>query len=179
MSMQVANDLTKGEQNPVDCRVGVYMRRSPNEIPADQDPVSYCRCLFDKKYRSAPGCKNEHFYIDICGRAETAECPQMIRMIQDCMTGKIDCVFAESIMRVAPNMTTTLFWLYFLLHLDPKIEVEIDLTFNTRASAEHRQDIIKATESAVHSNYAKYAKWKEDVLNAVGKLGGYSDGIYV
>lgn len=171
--------INKEELCTMDCKVGVYMRRSPDEIPADQDPVSYCRYLFGKKYRSAPGCQNEHFYIDICGRAETADCPQMIRMIQDCMLGKIDCVFAESIMCVAPNMITALFLLYYLLHLDPKIEVQIDLAFNTGASTERRQDIIKATENVVHSNYAKYAKWKEDVLNAVGKLGGHSDGIYV
>ena len=167
MSTQAASDPTNGEQSHMNCRVGVYMRRSPDEIPADQDPVSYCRSLFKKKYRSAPSCKDEHFYIDICGIAETAECPQMIRMIQDCMIGKIDCVFAESIMRVAPNMVTMFFWIYFLLHLDKKIEIQIDFAFNTGASSERRQVIIKATERVVHSNYAKYDKWKSEIIDAV------------
>lgn len=148
------------------------MRRSPEEIPADQDPVSYCRWLFGKKYRSASSYQNEDFYIDICSRTETAECPQMIRLIRDCMIGKIDCVFAESIMRIAPNMISALFWLYYLLHLDHKIEIEIDRAFNTEASTERRQEIIKATESAVHSNSEKYAQWKAEILNAIDQLGG-------
>lgn len=92
------------EHCPMDCKVGVYMRRSPDEIPAVQDPISYCRWLFGKKYRSASSYKNEDFYIDICSRTETVECPQMIRLIRDCMMGEIDCVFVESIMRIAPNM---------------------------------------------------------------------------
>lgn len=169
--MQVANNSTKEEQDPVCCRVGVYMRRSPNEIPADQDPISYCRCLFDKKYRSDPGYKNEHFYIDICGRAETAECPQMIRMIQDCMTGKIDCVFAESIMRVAPNMVTAIYLVYFLLRLEPKVEIIIDFAINTETSSEHRQRVMEATKSVVNNDYGEYIKWESDVLKAMNMLG--------
>ena len=91
----------------------------------------------------------------------------MIRMIQDCMIGKIDCVFAESIMRVAPNMMTMFFWICLLLHLDKMIEIQIDFAFNTGASSEHRQDIIKATERVVHSNNAKYDKWKAEVIDAM------------
>lgn len=155
------------------------MRRSPDEIPAVQDPISYCRWLFGKKYRSASSYKNEDFYIDICSRTETVECPQMIRLIRDCMMGEIDCVFVESIMRIAPNMISALFWLYYLLHLDHKIEIEIDRTLNTEASTERRQEIIKAAESAVHSNYEKYAQWKAEILNAIDQLGGDADGVFV
>ena len=170
MSMCTVNNLSKEKMRPTDCNIGIYMRRSLDEIPADQDPEFYCRWLYGKKYRTNSSTHNHHFYIDICGRAEITKCPQMLKLMRDCMIGKIDLVFAESVMRVDPNMMTMIFWLYFLLHLDHKIEIEIDAALNTRTSTEQRQDIIRATYRTVHANYVKYGKWETDVLSAIGVL---------
>lgn len=170
MSMCTVNNLSKEKMRPTDCNIGIYMRRSLDEIPADQDPEFYCRWLYGKKYRTNSSSDNCHFYIDICDRAEITRCKQMLMLMRDCMTGKIDLVFAETVIHVAPNMMTMFYWLYFLLQLDHEIEIEIDGALNTRTSTEHRQGIIRAVNSTVHSDYLKYGKWEKGVLSAIRAL---------
>ena len=170
MTLCTVGILGKEKMHTTNCNVGIYMRRSLDEIPTDQDPDSYCRWLYGKKYRTNNSTHNRHFYIDICDRAEIIKCPKMLMLMRDCSTGKIDLVFAESVMRVAPNMMTMFYWLYFLLHLDHEIEIEIDGALNTRASTEHRQGIIRAVNSTVHSDYLKYGKWEKGVLSAIRAL---------
>lgn len=171
MSIYTESILSKEETRPMDCNIGIYMRRPPKGIPADQDPTSYCQWCFRNKYRNRNGTRNETFYIDICGRTEITMCPQMLRLLRDCRNGKIDLVFAESITYVAPRMIDVIFWLYYLLHLNHKVEIIVDLALNTERSSDHRQRTIEATESIVQKDYEKYAKWEAELLNAMNKLG--------
>jgi len=151
-------------------RIGYYTRRSPVELQSIQDPYSFCQQLFEKKYGKHANSEQEHYYFDVCEVRNTANCPQMIRMLRDCMNGRINLVVVESSQRTAKNMHALFYWLYFMLHLDHQVEIIICDAINTMTNIDMRQRVIKATENIIASMPDEYVRWKHEVLIAIGNV---------
>lgn len=147
-------------------RIGYYSRRSPNEVDINNDYDKLCKQVFSDRFAVVPDMEYR-YYLDVCHQTAITQRPKLLQLLRDCMNGTINLVVTDYQERVAENMQSLVFLLYFLLHLEYPVEIMILNCISTSKDAATRQGIIRATERIVSMQSADYARWEAGVLHAL------------
>ena len=91
----------------------------------------------------------------------------MLRLLRDCVDGKVDLIVMDYPERVAENMKELIFLLYFLLHLDRPPEIAILNCLSTRVSKSKKKNILRVTEQIVSKQKEDYTHWKNRILRGM------------
>ena len=148
-------------------RVSYYTRRSPDEVDVNQDYDTLCKETFSGRFAEADESETVSYYLDICHQSDITQRPQMLRLLRDCVDGKVDLVVMDNPERVAENMKELIFLLYFLLHLDRPPEIAILNCLSTGVSKSKKKSILRATEQIVSKQKVNYTHWKNRILRGM------------
>ena len=70
-------------------RVSYYTRRSPEEVDVNQDYDTLCKETFSGRFAEADESETVSYYLDICHQSDITQRPQMLRLLRNCMDGKL------------------------------------------------------------------------------------------
>jgi len=136
--------------------------------------VPYHEQYYKGKYQDDPQMELVGVYIDITGQKNIRNRKQMLRLIADCMSGKVNCIATQTRAYLAANNEEFFFLIHLLFGLAPPVEIvteDTDYIFDTITNTDHQKETLKATAA----EYKKmdpdgYEKWKADIMKAIKKL---------
>ena len=112
-------------------------------------------------------------YIDITGQKDLRKRKSMIRLLGDCMSGKVNCIATQTRAYLAANNRELFYLLYFLFKLPDQVEIiteddnyHIDTIVN---EDDQRQALITMAEDYIKLNPDDYKSWEHEILQAVSK----------
>ena len=112
-------------------------------------------------------------YIDITGRKEIKNRPEMLHLINDCREGKIDCIATQTRADLAANTGELCTFLRYLFDMANPIHIiteDEQYNINTIANDDHqREELYRMARSFTEINPDEYRKWLEDVFLGIDK----------
>lgn len=147
--------------------VGFYTRRTPDEMDINQDYDLLCKEAFRGRFAEAGETETASYYLDICHQSDISQRPQLVRLLRNCVDGKVDIVVMDYPQRVANNMMELIFLLYFLLHLERPPEIAILNCLSTGVSKSKKKSIMRVTEQIVSEQKSDYTHWKNRILRGM------------
>ena len=147
--------------------VGFYTRRTPDEMDVNQDYDLLCKEAFRGRFAEAGETETASYYLDICHQSDISQRPQLVRLLRNCVDGKVDIVVMDYPQRVANNMMELIFLLYFLLHLERPPEIAILNCLSTGVSKSKKKSIMRVTEQIVSEQKSDYTHWKNRILRGM------------
>lgn len=148
-------------------RVGFYTRRTPDELDINQDYDSLCKQAFRGRFAEAGETETASYYLDICHQSDISQRPQLVRLLQNCVDGKVDIVVMDYTQRVAKNMMELIYLLYFLLHVEKPPEISILNCLSTEVSKCKKESILRVTEQIVSNQKVDYTHWENRILHGM------------
>ena len=135
--------------------------------------VAYHRKYYEEKYKDDPQMELVDVYIDITGQKNIRNRKQMIRLISDCMSGKVNCIATQTRAYLAANNAEFFYLIHLLFGLEHPVEIvteDTDYIFNTIANADRQKETLATTAA----DYVKldpkgYEGWYSGILKALEK----------
>jgi len=117
-------------------------------------------------------------YIDITGNKNIRQRPEMIRLLRDCMDGKVDVIYTQTKAYLAANSREFFYLLKFVFEIGRRIDIiteDTDYNINTIANAENQIAELRNMVNRYSAlNPDDYDKWKQEILTAIRSERGQS-----
>ncbi len=154
-------------------RVAGYVKLAKLWERSREQAIKYHNEYYRNKFLDVPEMDLVDVFIDITGSKHMRNRPQMIRLIAECMAGRVDCIATQTVAYLAANNEDLFHLLHFLFLLDPPVHIvteDENYHIDTIRNADNQMDaLMKMTSDFVKLNPAGYEKWKKDILQAVKK----------
>ena len=151
-------------------RVAGYVKLAKLWERSKDKAIVYHNEYFREKYENDPDMQLCGVYIDITGQKNIKRRPKMVRLIKDCMAGKIDCIATQTRAYLAANNEEFFYLIYLLLNLKPPIHIvtEDDNYHIDTIRNEDRQTeaLKKMAEDYILMNPNGYETWRREILLA-------------
>ena len=112
-------------------------------------------------------------YVDITGNKEIRKRSEMVRLLGDCMTGKVDLIYSQTKAYFAANTKEFCFLLKFLFELEHRIDlITEDRSYNINTVTDkdnQREELFNMADKYCSLNPADYDKWKNSILKFTGE----------
>ena len=136
-----------------------------------EDALSFQRSYYRDKFANNPEFRLVDVYVDITGSKNISKRPEMLRLLKDCMSGKIDLICVQTRGYLAANMKEFCYLVRFLFDLERRIDVATEddnNNINTILNKDdQRRELREAAGKYSNLNPADYAVWKNEILEAV------------
>ena len=130
---------------------------------------------YTEKFRDDDQFELVDVYIDITGQKEIPNRSAMVRLLRDCMDGRIDVIATQTKAYLAANAADFCYLVKFLFHLDPPIDLiteeekySIDTITN---DDDQREALTGMVNKFVSMTQSEYANWLERLLDSMEKQG--------
>lgn len=154
-------------------RVGGYVKLAKLWDRNRQTALAFHREYYRKKFSESQDMQLVDVYIDITGNKEIRKRPEMLRLIRDCRSGKINCIATQTRAYLAANNEEFFYLIHLLFGLNPPIEIvteDDDYIFNTIWNLDQQREIMKQTaKEYVQMNPEGYRNWEKAILRAIGE----------
>ena len=114
--------------------------------------------------------------IDITGKKEIYNRPEMLRLLHECEKGNIDVIAAQTRGYLAANTKEFCYLIHFLATLDKKIEIvteDDNYNINTARNIDQQKEALqKMACDYIALNPQDYLDWYSEVKNAIFDLCG-------
>lgn len=155
-------------------KVGGYVKRAKLNLRNEKDIRAFHRKYYEDKF----GCMEDgdlvDVYIDITGYKETAKRPEMLRLMRDCVDGKINLIVAETKGYLAANTQELSYWLHFIFNLDHRVDIitdDVQFNINTVLNEDHQREALKKmAEDYIYLNPPEHQRWLSGVVSAIANL---------
>ena len=158
-------------------RIGGYVKRAKLNLRNGEDVQAYHRRYFEDKYSELDDGVLIDVYIDITGYKETVKRPEMLRLMSDCASGKVNLIVAETKGYLAANTREFCYWLHFIFNLSNRVDIITDddqFNINTLTNDDsQREALIKMSEDYIYLNPPDHERWLNDVITAIADLEEY------
>lgn len=134
----------------------------------------------DAAYRHAfagsPTIQIMEVFVDITGKTHIYDRKEMVRLLRDCASGKIEVIISQTQAYLAANALEFFYLAHFVMTLPMQVELITDedsAEFKINTIAENglqRNALYKMSCDVIELNKADYQKWKGQVLQAISKL---------
>ena len=115
-------------------------------------------------------------FIDITGKKEIYNRPEMLRLLHECEKGNIDVIAAQTRGYLAANTKEFCYLIHFLATLDKKIEIvteDDNYNINTARNIDQQKEALqKMACDYIALNPQDYLDWYSEVKNAIFDLCG-------
>ena len=136
--------------------------------------IPYHHEYYEKKYPSNSEYELVGVYIDITGKKEIYNRPEMLRLIRDCRDGKVEMIAAQTRGYLAANTKEFCYFTYYLFALGKRIDIVTeDDSYNINTSVnidQQREAIFKMAKDYIALNPDDYVKWQDNVNRAITEL---------
>ncbi len=113
-------------------------------------------------------------YIDITGQKEIYKRSEMVRLLRDCMAGKVDCIAAQTKGYFAANTQELCYLLKFIFDLPYDIElITEDSTYRIdtiESPDDQRSALKKMADDYAELDSETYKDWKQKVLDEISAI---------
>ena len=134
----------------------------------------YHNDYYKKKYADSTDSELIGVYIDITGNKQTYKRTHMVRLLRDCLLGKVNCIATQTKAYLAANTEELCFLLYFLFHLPVRIDIVSEddpLQIDTIRNPDmQREALAKMADDYVALNMPAYSEWENKLREAMNKL---------
>ena len=135
--------------------------------------MEYHTKYYAKKYSDSDEFELFDVYIDITGRKEIKNRPEMLRLINDCKEGRIDCIATQTRADLAANTGEFCSLIRYLFDMARPIHIITEddaYNINTIINEDHqREELYRMAYSFTEMNPEEYRKWIEDVFLGIDK----------
>lgn len=155
-------------------RVAAYVKLAKLWERNRQDALAYHNQYYQEKFADNPNIQLVDVYVDITGKKEIKNRPEMLRLLRDCTLGKIDCIATQTQAYLAANSKEFFFLMKFVLELSPPIEIvteDSNYFFNTVVNQDHQREVLlDAANKYVGLSPSTYEMWKSSIVEGMNKL---------
>ena len=151
-------------------RVAGYVKLAKLWERSKNKAIAYHNDYYRDKYKNDPAMKLCGVYIDITGQKNIKKRPKMVRLIKDCVLGRVDCIATQTRAYLAANSEEFFYLIYLLFTLNPPIHIvteddnyHIDTIKNEDQQAEA---LLKMATDYIKMNPKGYSSWRDEVLRA-------------
>lgn len=132
--------------------------------------IAYHNKYYSDKFKDDPEMELVGVYIDITGQKNIKRRPQMVRLIRECIAGRVDCIATQTRAYLAANNEEFFYLLYLLFGLNPSIHIVTE-DDNYHIDTIRDEDNQTAALKKMVSDYVQikqedYNAWKTEVLQA-------------
>ena len=156
-------------------RIGGYVKRAKLNLRNSEDVKAFHRGIFERRFGGFADGTLVDVYIDITGYKETFKRPEMLRLMRDCASGKVNLIFSETKGYLAANTREFCYWLHFIFNVEQRVDIitdDSDFNINTILNEEHqREALVKMAEDYIYLNPPDHQRWLSNVVSAIAKLG--------
>lgn len=137
------------------------------------DAIEYHRKYYMEKY-STNDMELVGVYIDITGNKEIYKRTEMVHLIRDCISGKVNVIDAQSRAYIAANSEEFCFLIHFLFNQSQRIEIitdDDDMRIDTILDIDNqRGNLLDMAERYVYLEQKEYELWHKKLIKAIDEL---------
>lgn len=136
--------------------------------------INYHQEYYKKKYSNSVIYTLYDVYIDITSKKEISQRPEMLRLLRDCSSGKIDCIAAQTKGYLAANTKEFCYLIKFIFDMDYFIDIitEDDIyninTFNNQDR--QREALYQMAAQYIDLNPDGFIIWKEKIIKEINAI---------
>jgi len=154
-------------------RVAGYVKLAKKWEARERKAVEYHNSYYESKFKDTDY-ELVGVYIDITGSKEIIKREHMLRLLNACHKGKIDCIAAQTRAYLAANTREFCYLLMFLFSLPFHIDIITeDETYNidTIHNIDNQNAALhKMAAEYVSLNENDYLEWKRDIIDGFRDL---------
>ena len=110
-------------------------------------------------------------YVDITGRKEIKNRPEMIRLLTDCTNGQIDQIVVQTKGYLAANTREFCYLIKFLFELPHRVDIlsfDADYHIDTLSDTDNqRAELYRMAEEYSKLNPGVYPVWKSEIIKSI------------
>ena len=138
-----------------------------------EQALEYHTKYYAEKYSDSEEFELFDVYIDITGRKEIKNRPEMLRLINDCKEGRIDCIATQTRAYLAANTGEFCSLIRYLFDMARPIHIITEddaYNINTIINEDHqREELHRMAYSFTEMNPEEYQKWIKDIFLGIDK----------
>lgn len=146
-------------------RVAGYVKLAKLWEKRREQAVAYHNEYYEKKFGSSAKFELVGVYIDITGNKQIVKRQEMMRLINDCRSGHVQCIAAQTKAYLAADMREFCYLMKLLSGINGGIDVlteDSDYTIDTITDFdEQKKALIRMADEYIGLNPEDYRAWKE------------------
>lgn len=138
----------------------------------EDEAREYHKNYYIEKYKDSDEFELNDVYIDITGNKNICDRPEMVRLIMDCMDGKVDVIATQTRAYLAAN-AQEFCYLFNLLRICKTdiITEDEEYNINTILNEENQvEELTRMSTKYISLNAKHYEEWIFDLIASFGAL---------
>lgn len=160
-------------------RIGAYVKLAKLWERNADNVIKYHQMYYAEKYSANRNVELVGVYVDITGKKEIYNRPEMLRLLRDCENGLIDCIASQTKGYLAANTKEFCYLIFYLFSLNKEIEIiteDYSYNINTVKNDDGQKDaLIKMAQDYIALNPQDYNEWRNNVHNSIYELFGENE----
>lgn len=157
-------------------RIGAYVKLAKLWERNADNVIKYHQMYYAEKYSGNRNVELVGVYVDITGKKELYNRPEMLRLLRDCEKGLIDCIASQTKGYLAANTKEFCYLIFYLFSLNKEIEIiteDYSYNINTvKNDDEQKAALVKMAQDYIALNPQDYNEWCNNVHNSIYDLFG-------
>ncbi|MCD8150166.1 MAG: recombinase family protein [Clostridiales bacterium] len=153
-------------------RVAGYVKLAKLWEKHREEALAYHNKYYEDKFAGSEKYELAGVYIDITGNKQIAKRPEMVRLLNDCRSGKVQCIAAQTKAYLAANMGDFCYMVKLLSGINGGIDLlteDDDYRIDTVTDFDgQKQALIQMADEFIGLNPEAYNAWKKSVTKACG-----------
>ncbi len=154
-------------------RVAGYVKLAKLWERSREAALQYHRAYYAEKYGERKDAELIDVYVDITGQKQIYRRSEMLRLLSDCRSGKVNCIAAQTKGYLAANTQELCYLLQFLFELPLRIDIvtedtvfRIDTLLNVDSQ---RMALQKMANDYIALDENAYTAWKDKLLRVMNQ----------
>jgi DNA invertase Pin-like site-specific DNA recombinase len=138
-----------------------------------EQALAYHKSYYAQKYEGNVRMILTDVYVDITGQKKLYKRTEMLRLLNDCRNGRIDCIASQSKAYLAANHEEFCYLLKYLSELEYRVDLVTEdpqYQIDTVTDPDHqREALMKMADDYVKIDPDSYEVWKRKVIEGIDK----------
>lgn len=138
------------------------------------EAVPYHHQYYEEKYRDSDVYELADVYVDITGNKQIVKRIEMVRLLRDCLAGKVQCIATQTKGYLAADTREFCYLFKFIRAIGSGVHLiteDDNYNINTVTNEDMQlQALLKMAEDYIALNPSDYESWKKSILTAINKL---------
>lgn len=148
-------------------RVAGYVKLAKLWEKRREQAVAYHNSYYESKFARSTKFQLVGVYIDITGNKQTAKRPEMVRLLGDCSSGKVQCIATQTKAYLAANMGDFCYLVKLLSEINGGIDLiteDTDYQIDTVTDFDgQKKALVGMADEYIRLNPDDYRLWKTAV----------------
>lgn len=154
-------------------RVAGYVKLAKLWERSRVQAIEYHNKYYAHKFADIENVELVDVYIDITGRKEIKNRPEMLRLIHDCKEGRVDCIATQTRAYLAANTGEFCSLIRYLFDMANPIHIiteDVEYNIDTITNDDHqREELYQMAYRFTEMNPDEYRKWIEGIFLGIDK----------